>query len=760
MLTGGAIGRAVGKIPVGKTTVASLVRTPISKISSSIAGRGAIPTARSLVPISETPQMLQQRFFPKPKVRPISATPTLREVVTGKPVPRIGLTAQRNIAQKAAEQAFKNPGSKLVQDNSKRVFQRIAEELGAGNIQPKDLPQILKDYGMSSKEFAQLYVDTISTSGKELNILSQFARQVKKVFPEAAPELSKMKVRPVSGWEIAKDVYRKVDNPRRGAMVSQMATAARNAISQAGRYTLNAFDDALQGMAETITKTKTPREAFAPFLQDLAAFGRRFSPAARKSLNQFLDDYPITKAKLMTAPIHDVTVGSRLSNFLMYLNRKQEFFFRKMAFDARLTSSAQRAGISIANASKQMLDDAVKSALELTFAKAPGPGTIGNAFMKMYDAVPMLTSVHPFPRFWTNAIKFLWDFNPTGFLTAASRARFFSKDPKAVYQALSRATLGSLMLAAANEIRKNPEIGGEKWYEIKLGEDVSGIGKKGRVIDTRAFAPFSTYLFLAEVMQNPERLRGQDFLQGIVSINRIAGTGLVLVDVLRSDSFENSARLLKEFAGNWWGAFSVPFRTISDALGQFIPEEATSRSTREAPLTAPFISAIPGLSRKLPPAPRLTRPEPYMREMPLLRQFTGLTVKTKTPFESEIDRLNVRHLFPRTGDKTLDRLLVEEIGKEFGDLGESLMQTQAYQNASDEERKQMIKDTLSLKKKEIKSGVVLPYMVQMLGKIKNREKQLDKLEELIKKNKLNRYEANELLKHMDLWLKGAELGPR
>ena len=738
ILTGQKIVAPIAKIPVGKTRLGILAREPIQGIPSLI--RGRVPRARALVPITQSPRQLA-REIPKIKI-----APTVREAVTGKPIPRLRIKTQREIAQEAAEIVIRNPQSKIAQDTSQKLFRRIAEELGAGDIKPQDLPQILKDYKMNSAEFANLYVDMISTSGKELNILSQLARQVKKALPDT-PEvrsvLSKLKIREPTGFETVKEIYRSVDNTRRALMVSQMATAMRNAISQAGRYTLNIFDDALTGLSESITRTKLPKDAFAPLLQDLASFGRRLKPTSIRKLNSLLDVYPITKAKLISAPIHDITVGNKVSNFVMGLNRAQEFFFRKMAFDARLTSNAQRAGVPLERVSKGMLDDAVSSALEITFAKAPGKGTAGNALLDMYSKFPFLTTVHPFPRFWTNALKFLWDFNPTGFLTAASRAKMFSKDPRAVYTALSKATLGSLMLGAANEVRKNPKIGGEKWFEIKAGK---------RTIDTRAFAPFSTYLFLAEMMQNPERLSGTDFAQGIVSINRIAGTGLVLVDVLRSDSFQNTARLLKEFAGSWFGGFSVPFRTISDMLGQFIPEEATGRTTRESPFVAPFISNIPFLQRRLPESARLTRPEPFRREFPLLRQFTGITIKTKTSFEREIDRLNLRRLFPKTGDRTLDRLLTQAIGQEFGGLGETLIKTQKYLDSSTDEKKQLIRDVLSAKKKEISSQVKLPFFLELLRKIKTRDKQLDKFEELVKKNKLNKAEANELLKNRSLWI--------
>ena len=101
---------------------------------------------------------------------------------------------------------------------------------------------------------------------------------------------------------------------------------------------------------------------------------------------------------------------------------------------------------------------------------------------------------------------------------------------------MSRATIGTGMLAAAIAIRAT-DIGGEKWYELKVpGSD--------QRIDTRAMGPFNMYLLMAEGIVHPDRLTVADWAKGLVGINRVAGTGLVLTDALTSGSLDQKLQRL------------------------------------------------------------------------------------------------------------------------------------------------------------------------------------------------------------------------
>ncbi len=730
------------------TTPGVYAINPISKavmwqVASMPAGRAFLqkyfPTFAKKLLTKTDPEGIAYQKWLKERT-PLSsrgATPTKPITIkpgVAQPETRIKLETHKDIAQRAAEIIAKDPNSKIAQNESQRLFRRIGESLASGEINARQLPEILNKYKITPEQFADMYLENISTSGRELNILSQLQRQLQQVLgKEAFKKLSKLPSKPKDLYQTVADAYRKVDNVRRASMVAQMATAARNAISQQARYTLNVFDDAIQGTVKTLTRKETPRQAYANLIQDVTAVVRRMTPSGRARLEGILEQYPLEKAKLLTAPIHDISLGDKYSRFIMTFNRIQEYFFRKMAFDARITALAQKEGIDLTTGEMpiRLLNDALHHSLELTYA-AKG----FQPLMQLYKHVPFFTTIHPYPRFWSNALRFLWDFNPTGYLSAASRAIMTKdlRDPIAIAR-FSKATLGTLMLGVGREIRTNPNIGGEKWYEIKLGE---------KTIDTRAFAPFSTYLFLAEAMENPERLRGKDWAQGVVSINRIAGTGLVLVDVLRGQSFDSTRRMLEEVAGNWIGGFSVPLRTVSDIMGEYREEERVGRSTRESPLVAPFLTNIPYAQRALPKAPRLTRGEAFERESPLLRQFTGLTVKTKTPLEREIDRLALQRIYPRTGDKTLDRLITTRIGRAISVEGQKLVSDPIYKRSDDEAKEDMIKELISQFRQLGKNAVQPKYVVGKLDSFKTMKEREDYLKKLIKKNKISQQNLKEV----------------
>src|SRR5262245_60035422 len=95
----------------------------------------------------------------------------------------------------------------------------------------------------------------------------------------------------------------------------------------------------------------------------------------------------------------------------------------------------------------------------------------------------------------------------TGFLRLLSkeeRAKVAAGD----YSAITRATIGTAMLLAAYQVRGS-QYAGEKWYEIRLPD--------GTIVDARAFAPFSNYLFLASILRGERALTTRDVAQGLLS---------------------------------------------------------------------------------------------------------------------------------------------------------------------------------------------------------------------------------------------------
>ena len=137
------------------------------------------------------------------------------------------------------------------------LFRRIGESIRNGELSLDKLPEIVSKYGLSAEDTARLFEDAATYSGRTLQSLSRVEKELRAllpdiVFPERIPTL----------WEKFKSGYLAVDNFRRGLLVTQLATAARNAISQTGRYTLGTITDGMNGVIGKITGQA---ESFTPF---------------------------------------------------------------------------------------------------------------------------------------------------------------------------------------------------------------------------------------------------------------------------------------------------------------------------------------------------------------------------------------------------------------------------------------------------------------------------------------------------------------
>ena len=437
----------------------------------------------------------------------------------------------------------------------KRITQEIVDYMVSN---PAEIEKIGKAYRLSPEQLTAQMKETMTLAGRDLGRMGRLAKEIKgKYQTDYMRQLSlavEKDLPEVAGLDKFMNKWKTVENIRRSALVSQFATTARNVISQAGRLTLGSIDDAFQGAANAFLKSggdvpinsvKSTLRGLGEGLDAWTATINRFNPSGRKKLLEILntENAIAAKAKMFTTPVQDVVLTSKISKTLNYFNTTQEYFFRNLAFEAKLRQFGRQAGIDFKNLKsadfpEKMLNDAAEYALEMTFAAGP-KSKFGQKWVSFMSNPVMTSFINPFPRFlYGNALPFLKNFSPIGFLEAASPktvAGIVNGHPEKFAKAISRATLGTIMLNTANYIRSS-EYGGEKWYELKVG---------GKSIDSRAFAPFSTYLFIAETMQNPDRITPGDYGSALLSLNRIGGTGLVLTNILQSKSAETTINTLR-----------------------------------------------------------------------------------------------------------------------------------------------------------------------------------------------------------------------
>lgn len=253
------------------------------------------------------------------------------------------------------------------------------------------------------------------------------------------------------------------------------------------------------------------------------------------------------------------------------------------------------------------------------------------------------------------------------------------------------------MLGGALAIRANDNLAGEKWYEIKFGD---------KTIDTRPFAPFSTYLFFAELMtRGGDRISGSDWAQAAIGINRVAGTGLALIDLIgQKVDAKNAQNIVNSIVSSYVGGFTVPFITIKDIIGNFRLEERTVKETKELPIIGGAIGNIPGLNELLPTKYSMFEDKPLQREQSLLRQLTGLTLMAKPFIQKELDRMgkDVGDLIPKTGNLEANRIISKQTGVILDKFNDKIEMSEKYKAMGDDEKLEFLKNLVSEAKSEAK----------------------------------------------------------
>lgn len=634
-------------------------------------------------------------------------------------VPALSVENSEAVISTAAKSALENPNSPIVQDQTQRLFKRITSEIIEGGLDVPGLHEVQARSGLSETAFAEKFAEQFQSSmsfhGRGLNRLSQLAKAIRKTLPEEeAQRIFGSSLPRTTAFENFRDgllrVPSKVIQVWRTSLIGQLATAMRNTISQGARVTTNLFEDAMNGVMESVTGKQSIQNAFTPAIEDVAAFMRatgltRRGLEARKRFFDLLDSQPVDASRFYGTLMGDVTLGGRYTRAVTAFNRMQEFFYRRMVFDASLSAEMKRSGLNPLTAKeipRSMLEKSVDKALDITFAN---PKVITAPLSRIANEFPFLYTMgggFTFPRFWGNAIKFTWDYSPLGLsrlMNPSMLKKLSSPDAREAFSVISQASLGTLLLGASQAIR-NSQFAGPRWYEVNSGN--------GRTIDMRPFQPFSSYLFFAEMMNQAGGIKTgtplelKDFSEVLGGFRRIAGTGLVLIDAVsdfeKGVSTEAHWKRVQKFIGEFVGGFTVPYRTIKDFMSELSPEDRVVRDIRERPIAGPTLRNLPIMGRTLPEMFSPVRKEVLTTEEPGIRQLTGLTFKQpRTLGQSEIERLGLREfeLGQRTGDPFLDRMVVNRMGKFAEPALNRLVSSPGYQQAPDIIKEEAIRKLMS-----------------------------------------------------------------
>ena len=439
-------------------------------------------------------------------------------------------------------------------------------------VDSQELADMLAKYGLTFDDYVLTVVGSGSEAGKILNKLSQIRRagSLDEVAVARGRTLEKSQNAILSTW-------RRIENMRRGGMVSMIKTAARNFQSATVRAPMealeNIFDTTLLNMSNEFAGkqgqgllSRSAKAAAAGaktlvspsnFKGSTRALQRIYlNPVKAKKITEYILDRPEFQ-KQFSALFDNVneyqkatgrgkggaldgvlSKGEDVVNMLNTPNRIQEFVIRRGVFmgelerlvkrnyDVELMDVLKDGKLSdlMANSSKvrakgspqfaQLIEDATRRALDVTYAKAPDVPLF--AEVSNFLTRTGLTAVTtPFPRFMFNSMELMAQYSGGAFNPAIKRALGMKKGPLDAKdrQNISRNLSGLVGFSAAYMYR-NSEGAPAEYKEIN--------SKEGTVIDVTAQYPMRQFLWMAEAVKRLSPSAQKYLPQGIAG--RAAGS--------------------------------------------------------------------------------------------------------------------------------------------------------------------------------------------------------------------------------------------
>jgi len=653
----------------------------------------------------------------------------------------------------AYEQLIKK--SKLVFDPDQRITTQVADALESGFIKDETIQTVLNNNNITFKQFADTYSENVSQAARELAEQSALKRRISRLsslFDEAVdPENMMLKKNTLFD---ERNALKRMDDIRRGLLVSQVATAARNISVSYARQPVEIFKRSLDYGIQKITGQVNKNNPYNSALDILGQTLALLNPAKQMELTrEVLKTKPKEFREMMRQVDADVTATGLRSIadqktfstrafdkidkgvfMLNVFNRAQDQVIRSAIFAESLNrqikfadpdsslESIVKSG-KAGDISEDIMTRAVDDALKFTFSDSPK----GKAGKWLVDTVnsgrPFTTFFIPFPRFLVNSMKFNMEYSPLGFFKSAyERVGKKGNIAEGDYQDITKAITGSALLGSSYLVQEN--FGGDKWYELNLAD--------GKTADMRSYYPLAPYLYVGDLIKRANngtlfRLNLKDLAQGLSGVSFRGGTGLYFTDEIfkniqsGSSDTEKAVNAGKRIAGEYLSGYLVPFQQLRDVASPIDPESQIARSRDAAPFAQPVYSKFPfgtqmaetvGVDTREAQSP--TRDMPYVRQSPIFRQLTGVTISpAKNPIEKEINRLDIdwRSYGPGMRDRRLNDLVSYAMGRIMSDPDvmlrmENISNWDVYKNNfTSAEQRYLVTNFLQDVKKEAKTYV-------------------------------------------------------
>jgi len=526
-----------------------------------------------------------------------------------------GIVAVASDLKKANPQAFNN--NKTIIDN---LFDlTVNKKLIAGD----ELIDMLNKYDISFEDYVLTVVGSGSTAGKVLNKLSQIkrARPVNEM-------VAMQQAATIKNQDTIRNTIMRIENIRRGGLVSQIATAARNLTSAGIRAPLEGFgnviDTALYNLSNEGVISGTKSLASINNWRDSFRHMKYMfnNPKETKEVVDFILERPELEGqyKLLFDNINEIMIStgrgkggivdkvlSEGEDAVMALNipnRWQEFLVRRGAFLGELERLVKREYkidfIDVLNQGKirdllndagnvrpagarsfiDLVADSTQKALDVTYAKQPDIPMFRN--ISSFIVRNGLTVVAPFPRFMFNSMELMGQYMGGASIPLTRKIASmvtFGKVGKGKLtpkdrQRISRNLIGGATMLAAYQYRSSEDAPPD-FKKLRLDDNTE--------MDTTPQFPMRQFLYLGEAGRRlvegtfEDFFDSKEFLETFVGTNLRTGVGESifqdLADIISAtdiSSEEKAAKGLVAPVADYLASWFVPFAQIIEtqrALG-------------------------------------------------------------------------------------------------------------------------------------------------------------------------------------------------
>ena len=472
-----------------------------------------------------------------------------------------------------------------------RVIDHLFELTVSGELKSDKLIDTLGTYGLTYEDYIVSVMGSGSDAGRLLNKLSQLGRARPKSEAEELANRSLMDAQNgIRQWVM------RIENIRRGSLVSQLATAARNVTSVAIRMPLeslgNVMDTALYSLGKegwgAAGKSMLNRQNWVGSFKGMGHFSSlntgglyrknreftdmileqpEFSVQYDKMFNQLNEIRKHTKGPTGGVLDKVATQLERGVDVLNTPNRLQEFMVRRVSFlselerlvkrewnvdlidtvgngDLRkLTSDMSQFRPKGARSFIELVDSSVGKALDVTYAKQPDLKIFRDA--TNFITRNGLTTIIPFPRFMFNSIELVATYAGGASIPLTRKLLDMGKKGKSAAlneverKLVTRNVMGLAGIMAAYQYRSeigSMELGDELREQVEGDYKLLAFGDK-RVDVTPQF-PMRQYMWAGEAVRRIANGTFSDWydhreaMQTFMGTNVRVGTGNVIFNDL------------------------------------------------------------------------------------------------------------------------------------------------------------------------------------------------------------------------------------